>query len=259
MTKIYYTLALIATITLLSGCANNKPNNDTLLFATLYQQNSAEVEALYYQAFNIARLRLDQILADSNYSRPPAIVVDIDETVLDNSPFEAKSILENSNYPKYWKEWCDSASAKATPGAVEFLNYAKSRGVETFYITNRKTIVKESTMKNLVAKGFPCVDNNHMYLRTEESNKKPRRNKVSETHEIVLLMGDNLNDFTSLFDKKDISQRHDIVNQLKNEFGNKFIILPNPMYGAWVDAIYDYKYPEKEQTLGILKAHLVDF
>jgi 5'-nucleotidase (lipoprotein e(P4) family) len=185
--------------------------------------------------------------------------VDVDETVLDNSPFEAKSILENSDYPKYWIEWCEKANARALSGAVEFLNFAKSKRVETFYITNRKIEVQQATMRNLKLKGFPCVDDAHMMLRSSESNKQPRRNKVMETHEIVILMGDNLNDFTDLFDKKSTSERSKIVADLKSEFGKKFIVLPNAMYGAWVSALLNYERLAKADKIRRLKENLVDF
>lgn len=223
-------------------------DNEALLYATLYQQKSAEVAALCHQAFNLAELRLNQILADHPYDKPLAIVVDVDETVLDNSPFEAKSILENTDYPKYWGEWCELASAKALPGAAEFLNYAASKGVETFYVTNRKVEFQEATMKNLAAKGFPFVDDAHMFLRTTESSKEPRRIEIQKSYEIVILMGDNLNDFTDVFEGKSREDRHKLIRSLKAEFGNKFIVLPNAMYGEWINALLKYEsYPKKEK------------
>ncbi|MBU1013678.1 MAG: 5'-nucleotidase, lipoprotein e(P4) family [Bacteroidetes bacterium] len=234
-------------------------NNDSLLMATIYQQKSAEVEALCYQAYNIAELRLNQILENNTYKKPLAVVVDVDETVLDNSPFEAKSILENSDYPTYWKEWIELSNAKALSGAVEFLNYASSKGVETFYITNRKVEFHDATMKNLKDKGFPHVDEAHILLRSTESNKEARRQKVMETHDIVILMGDNLNDFTDLFEANSIAERHQNVIDLKDEFGKKFIILPNAMYGAWIDALMNYENLPKEEKLRKLKEGLEGF
>lgn len=249
---------------ILSACSNqvekqNQVDNESLLMATLYQQKSAEVEALCYQAYNIAELRLNQILENNPYDKPLAIVVDVDETVLDNSPFEAKSILENTDYPTYWKEWMEVASAKALPGAVDFLNYASTKGVETFYITNRKIEFQTETMKNLQEKGFPNVDDAHMLLRTDESNKEARRQKVQESHEIVILMGDNLNDFTDLFEANSTEERHQNVRNLKAEFGKKFIVLPNAMYGAWVDALLNYENLSKTKKLKKLHETLESF
>ena len=89
----------------------------------------------------------DNELRMARLTKKMAIVVDIDETVLDNSPFEAKSIIENTDYPVYWDEWCQKEEARPIAGAVEFLNYAKSKGADVFYITNRKEHLKDVTIK----------------------------------------------------------------------------------------------------------------
>jgi len=216
-------------------------NNDIFLMSTLFQQKAAEMRAISYQAYNLATLRLDNELKMAGLSKTLAVVVDIDETVLDNSPFEAKSILENSNYPKFWSEWCDLAQAKAIHGAVEFLSYAESKGVEVFYITNRKEKFLMATIKNLKKEGFPFADKEHLLMRTTTSSKTERRQSVEKTHKIVLLVGDNLGDFLEIFDKKNINRRFEITDSLKNEFGKRFIILPNSMYGTWVSSILNYQ------------------
>lgn len=214
-----------------------KTNNDGLLLATLYMQQSAEYHAICKQAFNVGHYQLDKILSDYKGAKKPAIIVDIDETVLDNSPFSARSIIENTDYPKYWDDWCEKAEAKPISGAVEFLNYAAERGVETFYISNRKVHLTKPTLDNLLKYEFPFADSTHLLLRTTTSNKEPRRNKVRESHQIVLLFGDNLGDFSSAFDDKSTMDRKALVQQMKNEFGEHFIVLPNPTYGAWMDAM----------------------
>ncbi|MGH2566955.1 MAG: 5'-nucleotidase, lipoprotein e(P4) family, partial [Bacteroidota bacterium] len=131
--------------------------------------------------------------------------------------------------------------AEAIPGSVEFLQYAASRGVDVFYVTNRKPFNKNGTLENLKRKGFPQADESHLFLRTDESSKEQRRQKIAETHQIVLLIGDNLADFSSVFDRKSVQERNSEVEQLKVEFGKKFIVLPNPIYGDWEDAIYTYQ------------------
>ncbi len=257
---ISFFLALVVTV----ACTHSHEekvviDNESLLMATLYQQQAAEYTALCYQTYNLATLRLHQILEDKKSEKPLAIVVDVDETVLDNSPFEAKSILENSDYPTYWKEWCELANARAIPGALEFLSLAAKQGVETFYVTNRKVEFQQVSMKNMEDKGFPNVDDAHMLFRTDESNKENRRQKVLETHEIVLLIGDNLNDFTELFEANTESERAKNVEKLKAEFGKKFIVLPNAMYGAWVDAIIGDQGLSKAEKLQRLREALVTF
>ncbi len=228
--------------------------NEHLIMSALYQQKSAEYRALSYQAYNIAKLRLDEYLKIKNDSLKSAVVVDIDETLLDNSPWEAKCILENINYPEQWNEWCKLAKAKPLSGAVEFLNYAFSKNVDVFYISNRKENLKEATIQNLKAAGFPQVDKEHIFTMRNSGNKKERRALVTKNYYIVLLIGDNLNDFSEIFEKKPIEERFAITDSLKKEFGNRFIILPNAMYGEWENVIYNYnRISEKEKALNRIK------
>lgn len=262
-TKYFFLVIFLAGM--ISGCTINqekpeKADNEHLLLATLFQQKAAEKRALSYQAFNIAKMMLDREMKNSGLTKKLAVVVDIDETVLDNSPFEAKSILENTDYPKYWNEWCKLADAKPLAGSVEFLNYAKSKGVEVFYITNRRIKLFDVTLKNLKEKGFPFADKEHLLMRTDKSNKEPRRNLVRENNEIVLLMGDNLGDFMNIFDNKNIEKRFSLTDSLKNEFGRKFIVLPNPMYGSWVNELFDNNFDlSKEEKIELFKDQLIDF
>jgi 5'-nucleotidase (lipoprotein e(P4) family) len=250
MKKNYFFLTIISISFLISGCMHQHetheetheivPTNEYLLAATLYHQKAAEMQALSYQAYNIAKLRVDEKLIEAEDVSKLAIVLDIDETVLDNSPYEAKSILDNTSYPNGWDEWMNHANADALPGAVEFLKYADDHGFQIFYVTNRKEIYREQTMKNLIDKGFPQSVDDHLLLRTDESSKEKRRNAVSENHEIFMLLGDNLADFDMVFDKKSSAERFFGVEKLHREFGKKFIILPNAMYGDWMSAIIDY-------------------
>ncbi len=235
-------------------------DNDYILMSTLFQQKAAERRALSYQAFNIAKLRLDNELKMARLTLTLAIVVDIDETVLDNSPFEAKGILENSDYPKYWDEWCTLASARPLAGSVEFLNYAKSKGVVVFYITNRKIKLLKGTLKNLKEKGFPYADEEHVLMKTDESNKDSRRNIVTANHHIVLFMGDNLGDFMHVFDNKAIDERFSLTDKYKDDFGKKFIVLPNPMYGSWANDLINNDFDlSKKEKINLLKKQLLDF
>lgn len=266
MKKLYFSLSIISAFFLMTGCncpneTNNKDSiNEHLVIATLYHQRAAEMKALTYQAYNIARCRLDEKLKETDNPANLAIVLDIDETVLDNSPYEAKTILENINYPEGWDVWMNLANADALPGAVDFLNYANQHGVGIFYITNRKEKYRGQTMKNLLEKGFPQAVNDHLLLRTEGSGKEKRRNTVSENYEIFLLLGDNLSDFDMIFDKKSTLERSDGVDDLKDEFGKRFIILPNTMYGDWLSAIYNHDHSlDNQQKSEKHKQHLIDF
>jgi len=218
-----------------------KADNEYQVGAILWTQTSGEKAALAYQAFSLARLRLDQDIRINRSRRTRrAVIVDVDETVLDNSFYQAQLVKERKAFEaKTWIDWCNRAQAKALPGAVEFLRYANSRGVRVFYITNRRTTEKDGTARNLRALGFPDVSDETLLVRTDGSSKEPRRQSVAAKYRIVLLMGDNLNDFAEVFEKSQtIDSRLSAAEQYKNQFGSRFIVLPNPMYGAWEDAVY---------------------
>lgn len=233
-------------------------DNEYQVAAVLYQQHAAEYRALAFQAFNIAKLRLDEDFDKKNVKKLPkeerkkvrAVVVDIDETVLDNSPSQAYQIKNRLPFNMTdWIDWGEKRSAKAIPGAVEFLKYANQKGVRVFYISNRADSQKQATMDNLKTVGFPDVSDETMLLQTAESNKEVRRKIVLEKHRIVLLVGDNLNDFAENFEKKSVADRFAETEKDKNLFGSKYIVLPNAMYGAWESSIYDNKrLTEAEKT-----------
>ncbi|MEE8416916.1 MAG: 5'-nucleotidase, lipoprotein e(P4) family [Desulfobacterales bacterium] len=222
-----------------TGSYTTRDLNEQLVMATLWIQTSAEFRALCYQSFNLARMNLDLFLGSYAGTKPVAVIVDADETLIDNSAYEAFLIGNDFGYSsKTWTPWMAAARATPIPGALAFLNYAKSKNVEIFYVTNRKMVGYEGTEKNLRALGFPYVDKKHLLLRTKSSDKQPRRGMVAKDYEIAFLIGDNLNDFLSVFNKKSIADRFTEVDKIKEIWGKKFIVLPNPTYGDWEGAIY---------------------
>ncbi|HWP54956.1 MAG TPA: 5'-nucleotidase, lipoprotein e(P4) family [Pyrinomonadaceae bacterium] len=224
-------------------------DNEYQTGAVLWMQTSGERAALSYQAFSLARMMLDRDLRTRSRMRR-AVIVDIDETIMDNGRNQAWLIKNQQIYnDENWLAWVNRAEATAIPGAVEFLNYASSRGVRVFYITNRKAAEKEGTAANLRKLGFPKVDDETLLVRTDtkSSSKEPRRQAVSAKYRVVLLMGDNLNDFSDVFENaKTSAGRMTVTEQNKAKFGSRFIVLPNPMYGDWENAIYDYNFKLKE-------------
>lgn len=232
------------------GCALVAKNsiNDKYLLATLYQSHSAEYVALCEQAYNAATIQLDNEL-QLEHVRPMAVVVDIDETVLNNILQVEQQIIDKKRYTeKYWDQWVEACKATPVAGACEFLNYAADKGVETFYITNRVESQREKTLENLQNTGFPFADDEHLIMKEAESGKETRRNRVSETHDIVILCGDNLSDFSSLFDEPDETIRLENTLSNREEFGVHWIVLPNATYGNWLNAI------EKQSKTKKLKA-----
>jgi 5'-nucleotidase (lipoprotein e(P4) family) len=233
-------------------------DNEYQVSGTLYMQHAAEYRALCYQAFNWAKLTLEideknkKKLPKIERKKPRAIVVDIDETVLDNSPAQAYGIKNRKSFnDQDWTDWVNMKKAKAIPGGVEFLNYANSKGVAIYYVSNRDDGVHtQGTIENLKATGYPNVSKETLLLRVNKvSSKDERRKFIEKTHRIVILMGDNLNDMATQFEKKSIVDRFAETDKVKNDWGTKFIALPNAMYGDWEAAIYDYKrLSEEEKT-----------
>ncbi|WP_134088356.1 5'-nucleotidase, lipoprotein e(P4) family [Olivibacter sp. XZL3] len=205
--------------------------------AVLWQQQSGEYRALCFQAYNFARLSLDKKLKKRS-RKPKCIVVDVDETLLDNSPHSAQTVRSRKSFDlAEWKRWTGMAVADTVPGACSFLQYAASKNVEVFYISNRDRSEIPATIENLKRYGFPYVDNQHLLFRDTTSNKQPRRDLVAGTHEIIMLAGDNLSDFSTIFYQEGKDAKSTVDQQAKL-FGTEFIVLPNPMYGDWEQSLY---------------------
>ncbi|MDG1729450.1 MAG: 5'-nucleotidase, lipoprotein e(P4) family [Algibacter sp.] len=243
-------LIAVFSFTLLTGCKTQvttinkeKSKTETIaipikeysILAVLWQQHAAEYRALTYQAFNTAKLQLDDILANkTKIEKPLAIVTDIDETVLNNSPYNGKLIERNEDYSETsWIAWGKEKKAKAVPGSLHFFQYAQDKNVEVFYLSNRLSVQTSETLENLKQLGFPFADENHILLRTDEGGKETRRKKIQRSHDIVMLIGDNLSDFSEVFDGQPTKVRNRKADSLKTYFGNKYIVLPNAMYGDW--------------------------
>lgn len=207
--------------------------------ALVWFQTSAECRALYYQAFNAARLSLDNDLRSNSYSKKRAIVFDIDDTILDDSPHSVMLLKANKLFPYRYDEWIEAAREEALPGALEFAQYAASREVEIFYISNRTTNMLNATVRNLKTAGFPQAEESHVLLMGDDGSKETRRTTVAAGHEIVLLLGDNLNDLSNVFEKKSVVERAAETDRVRAKFGSKYIVLPNPVYGAWEWAVYE--------------------
>ena len=223
------------------GLLNSCTKTTHLMQSNLWVQNSGEYRALAFQAYNAARWSLDDMLKRVRFAKPPCIVLDLDETCLDNSPYTGYQIKDNKEYTSDdWQRWTSHAAADSIPGCVSFLKWADSK-VEIFYISNRKIAELDATIKNMKALGFPNADKEHVLLRTDESNKEARRNKVEEDHSIAMYFGDNLNDFAEMFEKKSTEERHQLVDENHSSWGTRYIIIPNPNYGSWQSAMFDYK------------------
>ncbi|MGZ8811581.1 MAG: 5'-nucleotidase, lipoprotein e(P4) family [Thermoanaerobaculia bacterium] len=210
----------------------------SLVNAALWQQSAAEYRASATQTYTVARQALDAALATAS-DRPSAIILDLDETSIDNSRFEARMVHAGKTYDAgAWKQWVGESAAGATPGAAEFLAHAHSRGVTPFYITNRKADEEPATRRNLEKLGFPLDPNEDNLLTRGErqewstTDKSARRHYVASRYRVLLTLGDDLNDFINA-QGKDEQQRLDLMRQNAGRWGTSWFILPNPMYGSW--------------------------
>jgi acid phosphatase len=184
----------------------------------------------------------------------PAIIVDVDETVLDNSPFQAQLVANNTDFSaELWKQWVELEQAEAIPGAVDFLNYVHARGVLVFYVTNRVVGSESHTRRNLEQAGFPLASGMDVILSKGEndwpSDKSSRRRWVAEKYRIVLLVGDDINDFVSGARTKSPEPRLALVRKYDANWGTRWIVLPNPLYGSWEASLMarNFSVPDAEK------------
>lgn len=226
--------------------------------SVLWYQTSAEFRANSLQTYRQATDLLSRAKNDSTWTvwpqanatkLPPAIIVDIDETILDNSPAAAQDVLSNAAFSDAsWDRWVSLAKADAVPGAVAFVNAAEAMGIKVLYISNRacsKRAASESicpqkddTLKNLKAVGIQQINAAQLWLKAEQpdwsSEKESRRQLAMQSYRVIMSVGDDFGDFLPNV-KKNITpaQRAALVDQYQAHWGTKFFMLSNPTYGSW--------------------------
>lgn len=225
------------------------------LNAVLWQQSSAEYYANTRQSFLLAEQALLAQLSQPNLSAaleqsrdfsalPPAVIVDVDETMLDNSAYMARRIVNGRAFLEAdWAAWCQQMAATALPGAVQFSNFANSRGVRIIYLSNRDVSLVEPTRRNLQALGFSDTSNTSTFLFRDRSagldTKASRRQLVAKRFRIVLMIGDNLGDFTEAY-KDSTSARLRLTQNYNAYWGTRWIMLANPSYGSWEQSVLEF-------------------
>jgi len=221
--------------------------------SVVWFRTSVEYRATAVQAYRLASLMLDRAMADRAWtaaleqtgdfaSKPPAVILDVDETVLDNSESEERDIREGAVYSEArWAAWCNERKAVPIPGALEFTRAAAAKGVAVFYVTNRDRALEQATRDNLAKYGFPLDPGRDTVLTRGErpewtsSDKSSRRSAVAEHFRILLLVGDDFGDFVpgargTLAARKALDEANAAM------WGVKWIALPNPLYGSWKTA-----------------------
>jgi 5'-nucleotidase (lipoprotein e(P4) family) len=266
-------VALILMVAL--GCASQRPAAvaqapeppaSDLLNAVLWMQRSVEYKASALTAFALARIRLDQALADKDWtaapkeqtgayqSLPPAIILDVDESILDNSGYQAWMTLKGTTFDsKTWNAYVNTVTSQAIPGAVEFARYADSKGVKVFYVSNRTADEEPATRKNLEKFGFPTGGNVDTMLMTRKqpdwgSAKGTRRAFVARSYRILINVGDNFGDFVDDY-RGGEAERLKVMEDNKARWGREWIMIANPSYGSFESAPYrhDFKLSDAEK------------
>lgn len=234
------------------------------LDAVLWFQTAEETRQLQRQAFLAAARAVEQALADPSWSAigqgeeaadlPVAVIADVDETLLDNSAFEGWMLRSDSSFtPAAWTTWVAAAEAEPLAGAVDFARFLTDRGVTLFYVTNRDAEHEAATRENLARTGFPLVaDKDVLLLRHERpewtSDKESRRRLVGQTHRVILLLGDDLNDFLSGAHSATLAERRRLAEAASDRFGTSWFVLPNPTYGSWERALDAGEVPPEDDA-----------
>lgn len=235
--------------------AQDYSHKHELLNSVLWNQTAAEFAACANQAYQQARVQLDLALETPDWtaapeqtgdfqSLPPAVVLDIDETVLNNSPYEAALAYEDTVFsPDTWFNWVSASKAEAIPGALAFCQYAAGKGVQVIYVSNRAAEEEAATLVNLQELDFPVDEAGEFLLCNNEqpdwgSDKTTRRAFVAQSYRILLLVGDDMNDFVS-GTRTGTAARNEVTMQNIGNVGEKWILIPNDMYGGWEQGVFN--------------------
>jgi acid phosphatase len=234
----------------------------SFLDATLWVQTSVEYRAVAKQAYRAAGANLVRAIRDPQWTAaleqegaplaelPPAVVLDLDETVLDNSAYQAQIAAAGTTFSDdTWQAWVSQARAGAVPGAVEFLKTAAALGVEAVFITNRVCDagnLLDPTVQVLRTHGISFQPSNLM-CKQGASDKSARRKAAAARYRLVMLFGDDFRDFVSLPKEADtLDGRMEAAQSRDYWLGERWFILPNPMYGSWESALSRSGRPKTE-------------
>lgn len=238
------------------------PANEAL--GVLWLSSAYESDAVIDSIYGAAAARLpDALAADSDAlaaseqpkaaaDRPAAIIVDIDETVLDNDGFNARGLARRFGaFDERWFDcWGEERQARAYAGAVALLNDATARGATVFYVTNRRENQRVAVVDTLRRAGFPVHETgaNVIFRGFDTTSddgsreKGARRQCVAAQYRVAMLFGDNLGDFI------DGAEGAPAVRAAKakaegaaDRWGRTWFMLPNPVYGGWLSALQKHR------------------
>ncbi|HEY4145213.1 5'-nucleotidase, lipoprotein e(P4) family [Pinirhizobacter sp.] len=241
------------------------PGADDNLNAVAWSQNASEHDFIFLQTFRDAQEKLlkakkdpawDALPKDDREAHPslkglkPAVVLDIDETALDNSPYQARLIRSGGEFNEAdWAAWCKEAIARPMPGAVEFTKFAAGHGIAVIYISNRAKDLDEATLANLRSAGFPVAGKDSFLglgtfvegCEQVGSEKGCRRQRVAKDYRVLMQFGDQIADFANV-PGNTAQGREKAMTPYTAWIGERWFVLPNPTYGAWESTLFDNDY-----------------
>ena len=242
---------------------------DDNLNAVLWMQRAAEYRATCETVYHAAADRLDAALKDPDWDAlvpaerasaakglPPAVVLDVDETVLDNSPYQARLVRSGGEYDEVsWDGWVREEKAQPVPGVLDFAKAATARGITLIYISNRAEHLGPATLSNLRKAGLPVKDDSvFLGLGTfvegceqEGSEKLCRRQLAGRKYRVLMQFGDQLGDFAQVVANTP-DARDALEAQYRGWFGQRWWALPNPSYGSWEPALFNNAWPDPRET-----------
>lgn len=270
-----------AAVTAPAPADSTGPRPDDNLNAVAWTQTAIERELITRQVFAVARDRLARALADPRWDAlpsderegrvdtlKPAIIVDIDETMLDNSPYQARLVRDGASYDEFtWAQWCREERAAAVPGALEFARYAAERGVTVFYLSNRARDLNTATLANLRKLGFPVADHADVFLglgtalpgcEQNGTEKGCRRRLVARDYRVLMQFGDQIGDFVDVLANTPAGRRQAVEPYLA-WVGERWFVLPNPTYGSWEPALFNNAWSLPAEQRRQLKLDALDY
>ncbi len=256
-------LAFALTCSLISACSPQSDHNPERDLGLLWVKHAAEYKAISRQVYGTAQRDLQKYIDDTSWSAlpeqadaadlPPAIIFDVDETILSNVNFQLTFERPFENHKL--NTWSKNGISLPVPGFVKFATAARAAGVELFFITNRPCqpiegnddpcAQKQTTISDINELGI-TTDADHVMLSGEQTGwtkeKLSRRLVVAETHRVIMLMGDDLGDFVSCVREKAVghceqagssASRDASIDTYDEYWGAGWYFLPNPMHGSW--------------------------
>lgn len=255
------------------------PGANDNLNAVLWVQTSAEYQAASQTVYRAAADKLDLALKEKNWDAlvpderanvatglKPAVLMDVDETVLDNSPYQARLVQGGKEFDDIsWDAWVAEKKAKAMPGVVDFAKAATAKGVTVLYVSNRAEHLQAATLANLRSVGLPVADDSvFLGLGTfvegceqNGSEKNCRRQLVGRKYRVLMQFGDQLGDFVQV-----VANTPDGRAKLQDEyvdwFGERWWMLPNPTYGSWEPALFNNAWNQPREARRASKHQALD-